>query len=268
MLLVLGSASSGAAQERARQDPKGAGAAKGGAPAPAAKSQPSPGASAAAFLESAYQGERPPEAARMLAAILRGSQMGPGEGWFGPAQSRYSWKWLAQRSGVDPATKTGISRGQFRGSDALFVRLDRDRDGVITPADLDWSDRNPYVQMSNMANRVFRRLNTQGNGRLTKDELVKFFASAAEGKEFLSPDDFRNALLSGWSAGSKPSDMPTPAVLIRGLFAGEIGSMNEGPILNTHAPDFTLTTVDGTRTIQLAKLIGPKPIVLVFGSFT
>jgi hypothetical protein len=62
--------------------------------------------------------------------------------------------------------------------------------------------------------------------------------------------------------------MPSPAVLIRGLFAGEIGSMNEGPKLDEQAPDFALKTVDGSETIQLSKLVGPKPIVLIFGSFT
>ncbi len=32
--------------------------------------------------------------------------------------------------------------------------------------------------------------------------------------------------------------------------------------------DFTLKTVDGNDTIQLSKLIGPKPVVLIFGNFT
>jgi hypothetical protein len=68
--------------------------------------------------------------------------------------------------------------------------------------------------------------------------------------------------------GSRPGDGPKPAVLIRGLFAGELGSMNEGPKVNDPAPDFTLETVDGKDTIQLAKRFGSKPVVLVFGSFT
>lgn len=67
---------------------------------------------------------------------------------------------------------------------------------------------------------------------------------------------------------SGPGDAPKPDVMIRGLFSGELGSMNEGPKLNDPAPDFTLKTVDGKRAIQLSKLIGPKPVVLVFGSFT
>ncbi len=225
------------------------------------------GAAAAALLEKAYEGEHPPEAVRMLTAVLRGSRMGPGEGWFGPADNRYSWKWLAQRCGVDPA-KGGIPRDRFRGSDALFARLDRDKNGAITPDDFDWSDRSPYVQMARMVDRLFGKMNAEGNGHLTKDELLQFFDNAAHGKDHLTPDDFRDALLGGMFSRSRPSDMPSQPVLIRGLFSGELGSMNEGPKLNQPAPDFTLKTSDGKDTIQLAKRIGPKPIVLVFGSFT
>jgi hypothetical protein len=97
---------------------------------------------------------------------LRGGQIGPSDGWFGPAENRYSWRWLANHSGVDPQ-KGVIGRKSFRGSDALFARLDRNKDGAIAPDDFDWSDRSPYVQMSYMTNRLFRKLNTDGSGRVT-----------------------------------------------------------------------------------------------------
>src|ERR1700722_8032126 len=41
---------------------------------------------AADMLEASFQGKQPPEGVRMLISILRGSRMGAGEGWFGPAQ--------------------------------------------------------------------------------------------------------------------------------------------------------------------------------------
>jgi EF hand len=266
VILIFAAATPCDAQEQKRDQSKPGDGKK--ASALKKRAHEDPGTAAASMLESAFQGERPPEAARMLAAILRGSDMGPGEGWFGPAESRYTWKWLARRCGVEPDGMGGIPRSKFPGSDALFARLDRDKDGVITPEDLDWSDRNPYVQMSNTVNRFFRRLNTKGDGQLTRDELLQFFKDASHGQNHLSADDFRDALLAGWGRRGKPSDRPTPAILIRGLFAGEIGSMNEGPKVNWLAPDFTLKTVEGDRTIQLSKLIGPKPVVLIFGSFT
>jgi hypothetical protein len=63
-------------------------------------------------------------------------------------------------------------------------------------------------------------------------------------------------------------DGPSPSVLIRGLFAGEIGSMNEGPKVGQPAPNFTLRTIDGKETVQLANVVGKKPVVLVFGNYT
>jgi hypothetical protein len=257
------------AQETRRQDQKPQGSTKRMAPLVNAKAlaDPKAAAAAAALLESAYEGQTPPEAVRMLAAVLRGSRMGAGEGWFGPAQARYSWKWLADRCGVDPV-KGEIPRNRFPGSEVWFARLDRDKNGVISPDDFDWSDRSPYVQMSYMANRLFRKLNAEGNGRLTKDELLQFFDKAAQGKGHLSADEVRDALLGGLFRRYQPSDMPSQAVLIRGLFAGELGSMHEGPKLNDPAPDFMLKTVDGKDTIHLAKRLGTKPVILVFGSFT
>jgi hypothetical protein len=270
-LMPLLGAAAGGAQEPAGPGQKAPAGPKGvlSNVDPKALEDPKAAALAAAFLEKAYEGKQPPEAVRMLVAILRGSQMGPGEGWFGPAESRYSWKWLANRCGVDPA-KGGIPRSRFRGPDALFARLDRDRDGVITPGDLDWSDRSPYVRMAQMVNFLYRKLNKKGDGRLTREEMLQFFEKAGGGKKHLSADEFRDALLSGISGGGgfRPGDAPTPAVLVRGLFAGEIGSMNEGPRVGQPAPNFTLKTVDGKETVQLAKLVGSQPVVLVFGNFT
>src|SRR5262249_27570405 len=91
LLILFLAAGSGRAQDPTRPDRK---------PSPGADSNSSrrdpkaledqkTAAAAAALLESAYEGERPPESVRMLAAILRGSRMGSGEGWFGPADNRY-----------------------------------------------------------------------------------------------------------------------------------------------------------------------------------
>jgi hypothetical protein len=70
------------------------------------------------------------------------------------------------------------------------------------------------------------------------------------------------------SAGYLPGDAPTRAVLVRGLFSGEVGSMHEGPKLNEPAPNFTLKTFDGKNAVELAKLTGAQPVVLVLGNFT
>jgi thiol-disulfide isomerase/thioredoxin len=227
---------------------------------------PAEATKAADLLEKAYAGTKAPESVRMLVAILRGSQMGPQDGWFGPAESRYDWKWLAAHCGL-PAAAKEIPKDKFRGPEACFKRLDRDGDGRITPGDLDWSDRNPWVQQARMVNGIFRRLNARGDGKVSRADLDEFYKRVAGGKEFFTPDDLRSALIQGGS-GFAPGDGPDRAVLIRGLFAGEIGSMNEGPRVGDTAPDFTLKTPSGGEQVQLSKLTGTKPVVLLLGNFT
>lgn len=133
--------------------------------------------------------------------------------------------------------------------------------------DFDWSDRNPYVQQSYIVNRLFRRIDQQGDGRLTRDELLTFFDKVSQGKDFIRSEDLRDALIGGPS-GFLPGDAPNQQVLIRGLLLGEVGSLNEGPQVDAVAPDFELMTQDGSRKIRLSEQIGSKPIVLVFGNFT
>ncbi len=216
-------------------------------------------------LEKSYDKTPPPESVRMLIAIARGSQMGAGEGWFGPAQNRYSWDWLAKLHEIAPSE--AITAKAFRGTEQLFKRLDRNRDGRIGPEDLDWSDRNPFVQQSYMISRLFRRFDREGDGRVTREDLLAFFDQAAQGKTELRTEDFRDAMISGM-VGFSPGDAPTQPILLRGLFRGEVGSLNEGPKVNEAAPDFELKTLDGGRTVKLSDHIGSKPVVLVFGNFT
>jgi hypothetical protein len=225
---------------------------------------------AADLLAAAYEAKQPPEAVRMLLAILRGPRIGANDGWFGPAEMRYTWQWLAKLHGVDPETGS-ITRQMFRGSDLLFARLDRDKDGRITADDLDWSDKSVYMQQTAMARGWFRKMDSNGNEQLTKEELIEFFDKAAKGKNSLSFDEFRDALLDG-RAVAKGSTSVRPAsmrpVLIRGLFNGEIGSINEGPHVGQPAPNFKLRTLGGKETVELASVIGKKPVVLVFGNYT
>ncbi len=215
-------------------------------------------------LEKEYPAPRS-EAVRMLAAILRGSQLNGRDGWFGPAQSRYDFAWLAARAGVD-AKAGSIPKAKFTGPAKLFDQLDRD--GAITPADLDWSDKSPYVMQAGFVNRIFRQLDRSGDGKLTKEEFDGFFKYLAAGQEEVTADDLRRALLPRGPSGFNPGDAPSIPVLVKGLFAGEIGSMGEGPKLGATAPDFALKTADGEETVRLSKLTGTKPVVLVFGNFT
>src|SRR5262245_44598748 len=93
------------------------------------------------------------EITQMVGQVLqKGADMGPGSGWFKPSESRYDWKWLSSRHGG----KERISPKEFNGPPELFARLDRDRNGVITAADLDWSDSSPYFRQFMQARQWLR----------------------------------------------------------------------------------------------------------------
>lgn len=235
--------------------------------APAAAPSEATPQQVAAYLSKVYGDELPPEGARMLLAIAQGSQMGAGEGWFGPAKTRYDWAWLAAKCGVDPKSE-GIEKSKFPGPPELFKVLDRNRDGVIQPMDIDWSEGNPYVELSYTLNRVFRRIDSQGSGALTREAWLKFFDEATQGKETMTAEDFSGTLLAGYTGTFARGDGPTPEVLVRGLFAGEIGSMFEGPQIGQRAPLFRLRKAEGDGEIDLGSMLGEKPLVIVFGNFT
>ncbi len=218
------------------------------------------------LLPSVRQG-RCPEFVKMLWTVaVAGAHMGPGDGWFGPARSRYGWKWLARRHGIAPTGR--IARKDFRGPAKLFDALDRDRDGALTAADFDWSARSPFLRQAQQADMWFSRLDADSNGRISRAEWEAFFKQAARGKDHLSRDDLRAALALPPRPPGPPPGMPTRETLFRGLLSGEIGSFREGPDLNGPAPDFTLPTHDGKARIRLGDFRGKKPVVLVFGSFT
>jgi len=149
---------------------------------------------------------RDAEFTRMLFAILDGSMMSRGDGWFGPAQSRYTWAWLAARHGLPPTAE--LPADKFRGSPELFAALDRDRDGVIRAGDFDWSDDAPFVRESAAARRWLDRADKNNDGKLSKDEWDALFKRAAAGKDHLTPDDVRAMLFP--AAPPRPAAPPPP----------------------------------------------------------
>jgi thiol-disulfide isomerase/thioredoxin len=217
-------------------------------------------------IEAAYQDRPMPEGVKMYLSIQKGGRMGDGEGWFGPAATRYDWAWLSRRHSLE--ADQPLTKDTFHGPAEWFDRLDRTLDGVVTADELDWSSRNPWVQQAYMINRLFRKMDPTGDGQLTRDEWLAFYDRIAGEKPAITSDDLRDAWLAGIGGGFLPGDAPNRETLLKGLFAGEIGSLHEGPSLNEPAPDFELSTYDGEKTVRLSDHFGAKPVVLVFGNFT
>jgi thiol-disulfide isomerase/thioredoxin len=240
-------------------------------PPPAAKAQTSGSSQTSRGAMSVLEKSWPdhPEWVAMFVDILQGSQLGPNDGWFKKAvaqKSRYGWE--ASRSRLDRDGDGRISRSEVPSSDADFARLDRDRDGSLTATDFDFS---PNALAASPGMMLFYRADRDGNGKVTREEMQAIFDAMDSGHEgFLSLSDFQDALTMPMrrpsSSGSK--DDPSKMTLVKGLFRQEIGSLQPGPAEGEIAPDFALETIDGRETVTLTKLVGSKPVVLVFGNFT
>jgi hypothetical protein len=211
-----------------------------------------------------------PEWVDMLAAILQDEPMSSTYGWFRTAVAQTRFDWDSSRKRYDRDGDGRIARSEFPGGDADFARLDRNHDKSLGAADFDFSGSALAASPGAM---VFMRADTDGNGKVTREELNAFFNSAdSGGAGFLSLSDLQELFTP--PAGPPPSrssagsGRPSKATLVRGLFRQEIGSLQPGPRVDESAPDFTLKTNDGKAEITLSKVVGPRPVVLVFGSFT
>lgn len=206
------------------------------------------------------------EAFQLFSGLMNGNGIGPGAGWFHEGKSRYNWKTLTQRFDANGNKRIDPDEIPAR----FFQRLDRDGSGAITVSDLNWSSRSPYLRELGMAREWLYRIDKESNGQISREEWLQFFEKAAKGKEYLTPEDLRRALIARPPRpkvkGPAPRG-PSPAMLVKGMLTGEIGSILEGPDINEKAPGFRLKLQNGKGTVRLAELRG-KPVVLIFGSFT
>jgi Ca2+-binding EF-hand superfamily protein len=212
------------------------------------------------------------EIVEMVSAIVSGDDLEPNKAWFHPSQSRYDWKWFAQR--YDKNRDGKITEKEWPDEEKspaaykLFERLDREGKGSITATDFDWSMRSVYLQQLIMASGALRTLGSDNGGKITREDWERTFERFSKGKGFITPEDLRERMFPPPERPVRPADPdPSPTVLLKGLLQGDLGSPFPGPGIGQRAPDFRLPTYDGKKEIALSDLRG-KPVVLVFGSFT
>jgi hypothetical protein len=201
----------------------------------------------------------------MAVAILKGEAMDTRKGWWRPARHRLGWDWLRGR--FDANLDGWLDRAELPEAGKYFERLDFNSDGVISAPDFEPA-RDAF---SGGARSLFRKLDRDSNGRVSRDELNRFF-DRADGEKlgFLTPEDLGKALSDPGAskAGEGGGDEPSPWQMLSMLASGQLGSLSEGPLVGGLAPDFTLKTRDGKSSFTLASSRGKKPVVLIFGSFT
>ena len=236
---------------------------------PAAEGPSSPRDTASKAASEALDRSWPgrPEAVDMLADILiKGDQIGGGDGWFRRSLTRSRFDWSATRKALDGNGDGSVSRPEFRGNDVDFDRLDRDWNGALTAADFDFA---PKPSAPSPGAFLFARADRDGNGKLTREEFDAFFREKdVGGLGFLSLADLQGATTATPGGPGTSSGPPTRWTFLRSFFRRELGAFPSGPSLDEPAPDFTLRSTDDGKAVTLSKVVGPKPVVLVFGNFT
>ncbi len=205
------------------------------------------------------------EAIAMLNDILKGSTLGPDDGWFplAKATTRFDWQYAKDR--YDSNADDRIEPSEFPASEADFKRLDRTNDGKLTAADLEFTQNSLMMSPGSM---LYGRTDIDANGKVSKEEFLKFFDKLAGGAEFIALDDFREELpIPQNRPSSLRPDSPSKSTLVVALKNQELGSLQSGPQLNDPAPDFTLTSLDN-KVVQLSAVVPERPTVLIFGNFT
>ncbi len=230
--------------------------------------QAAPAFSGAGMLERLWPGH-PDSLAMVVDIIVKGDRLQGTDGWFRKDRPLTRFDWEAVRKAWDKDGNGSVSRAEFRGSESDFARLDRVHDGALLRSDFDFSGGSPNLVPGSV---LFGRADQDGNCKVTRAELDMFFGAAdRDALGFLSLGDLQQALdapqplLRGTPGGPNG---PTRSTLLKSFFRGEFGGLWPGPNLNQTAPDFTLKTSDGEREFTLSKIVGTKPVVLVFGNYT
>ena len=211
-----------------------------------------------------------PEWGEMLIALLQGEELRPPLGWYRPSELKFGYDWLSAK--CDGNADGVIDKAELPHTpdlDRVFSRLDRDADGKLQRLDFDFSGSRQATMPQATSQFLFSLLDTDSNGRATAEELSDFFSRADREKmSFLTAEDlFLNFTEELASRDGFGHDMPGPEQMLAMFFRGELGMWEPGPMLGDKAPDFTLPTHDGGRTVTLSQCRG-KPVILIFGSFT
>jgi len=204
--------------------------------------------------------------------------------------------WAYLRSTYDRDGDGRVERTEYTRGDDSFARLDRDHDGELTRADLDRElvlppnlvapmllirlSGGPDAKSAAVADveASVKKLDANGDGRVDRAEYergarpwqpgVDSFATLLVGLDADHDGLLSTTEVEQWLA-HRDADGDGVLVLRERTQTGT--APREGfiePADREPAPDFLATSLESAKPISLSSKVGPRPIALIFGSFT
>jgi hypothetical protein len=177
-------------------------------------------------------------------------------------ETRFGWKWLATRYDKDEAGE--VTKDQFPDSENVFARLDRNWDGRLTLHDFDWSETGVLGRQKETTFALFKSIDKNSDGRIAAEEWQAVFAKTVAEKGFLNEQDLLQLIhLPGVQKAERQSRS-------KGLesFLEKQSRLPKPPGLGEMAPDFSLASPDGLKSVKLSSFRGKRPVVLIFGNYS
>ena len=180
-------------------------------------------------------------------------------------QSSADWNWLVEMYDLD--RDRVVARGEFSGTLSDFARLDRNRDGVLTAEDFDWSTYGLLCQQKETTFALFKSVDTSSDGRISGEEWQAHFARIASKKGYLNEEELEELIFLPRVVKTRKEQLNF-ASIASFLDDANAKFSPELPKVGDLAPDFELRTADGLMTVRLSSFRGKKPVVLIFGCFS
>ncbi len=172
-------------------------------------------------------------------------------------------EWLSKK--YDNNGDGKIEHGEIPLREEVFVRIDRDWNGVLTIVDFEWSKDGLLGRQKETAFALFKIADSDSNGRLSSSEWQDLFQKYQGESDYLSEEQLEVLMYqprvqkSAKEEGLRTSRSEYSPGQLAALKVPQPGEV---------APDFSLASPDSTKKIALSDYRGKKPVVLVFGCYT
>lgn len=198
-----------------------------------------------------------------FAACQEPTSARPVNDWIRTGKSRFDSEEVISK--YDRNGDQQISPDEWPLKKELFDRIDRDWSGTLNAVDFEWSKDGVLGKQKETTFALFKSVDTDSNGRISAEEWKSLFDKSSGDLEYLNEVQLEQLIYQPRVLKSAKEE-----TLRKGRTEYSPSSLAAVPVPQPGqlAPDFELSSPDGSKTVRLSQYRGQKPVVLVFGCYT